>query len=165
MLKLHFFSAAAPSKPSPPTVILKTTHILKIMFTVEEGSYPMTSLLLNTTQLLSNGGSSTTQEQIEISNVLYVDSVEALTRKQYKIVLTVRGLEQLTFYTFKVAAISAAGEGEFSEPSTPTTLGKFYPNWHDESHSETNSTDSLSNTLYLFEKFSVTHSLPEVATS
>lgn len=94
-------------------------------FTIQDGSHPITHLLLNITKL-SNGGSSTTQEVIAIDNPLYVDSVVELPdfgRKQ--VVLVVGGLLQLTYYSFQVAAISPVGEGEYSDPSKPSMLGKL----------------------------------------
>lgn len=92
-------------------------------FTAEDGSRPITSFLLNTTRI-SAGGPATTQNLVAIDNALYVESVVALQEGGKRVVLVVGGLQQLTYYTFQVAAISSAGEGEFSEPSEPSTLGK-----------------------------------------
>lgn len=69
-------------------------------------------------------GAATTQNEIAIDDPLYVESVVVLSEGEKQVVLVVRGLQQLTYYTFQVAAISSAGEGEFSDPSQPSTLGK-----------------------------------------
>ena len=89
-------------------------------FTVEEGSSPITDFLLNTTQFLSSGNS-TTQEVIGINDAA---SVVGLSGGEKKVVLVVGGLHQLNYYAFQVAAVSVAGMGVFSGSSIPTTLGK-----------------------------------------
>lgn len=91
---------------------------------MESGSHPITSFLLNTTRISSSGGPVTTQNLVAVEDPLYVESVVALTEGGERVVMTIGGLQQLTYYTFQVAAISSAGEGEFSEPSKPSTLGK-----------------------------------------
>ena len=93
-------------------------------FTVEQGSYPITDFLLNTTRLLSDGGSSTSQTLVAVDNSLYVEAVVELGGGQWEVVMVLVQLQQLQLYTFQVAAISDVGPGEFSEPSKPTTLGK-----------------------------------------
>lgn len=94
-------------------------------FTVRIGSRPVTHFLLNTTQLLGNGGSSKIQQEIAVDDSLYVDSVLALEEEgEWQVVLVVGGLQQLTYYSFQVAAVSAVGEGEYSAPSKPSALGK-----------------------------------------
>lgn len=42
-----------------------------------------------------------------------------------EVVLVISGLEQLQQYTFEVAAISAVGWGDFSQPSSPDSLGQY----------------------------------------
>lgn len=93
-------------------------------FTVQDGSQPISHFLLNITQMLGSGGVSTIQTLIAINDALYVNSVEALSEGEKQVVLVVGGLNQLTHYTFQVAAVSEVGEGEFSEPSKPSALGK-----------------------------------------
>ena len=117
---------APPGRPSTPKITATTTHVFKMTFTIQDGSHPITHLLLNTTKLRSNGGSSTTQEVIAIDDPLYVDSLVELAEPGGKrVVLVVGGLRQLTYYSFQVAAISAVGEGQYSDPSKPSVLGKY----------------------------------------
>lgn len=61
---------------------------------------------------------------IAADDALYVDSVLALSEGEEQVVLVVGGLQQLTYYSFQVAAISAVGEGEYSDSSKPSALGK-----------------------------------------
>lgn len=117
---------APPSQPTIPAITLTTTHIFQMTFMVEEGSYPITAFLLNITRLGSSGTSSTTQIRIDVTDLLYVDSFVELGEGEKKVVLVVPDLQQLHHYTFQVAAESAVGVGEFSEPSNPTTLGQWY---------------------------------------
>ncbi len=90
-------------------------------FTVRDGSLAITHFLLNTT---ADGSSPTTQRLIDIGDALQVDSVVALSGGQKQVVLRVGGLQQLTHYAFQVAALSPVGQGEFSEHSNLTALGK-----------------------------------------
>ena len=119
------FLAAPPSQPSTPSVTMTTTQVFKITFTVQDGSSPITSFLLNITELVARGGSATFQQLIDIDDVSRVESVLVSSDGDKEVVLVVGGLQQLTHYTFQVSAVSAAGEGEFSDPSSPMALGKL----------------------------------------
>lgn len=114
--------AAPPSQPSTPRITLTTTHVFKMTFTVQEGSRPITGFLLNTTKLDGGGRDSTTQMLIDVDDV---DSLVELIGGEKEVLLVIGGLEQYRYFTFQVAAISIVGEGEFSEPSSPTALGQL----------------------------------------
>jgi hypothetical protein len=61
---------------------------------------------------------------IAVDDTLYVDSIEQLEEGGKEVVLVIGGLQQLTYYSFQVAVISAVGEGDYSDPSEPSVLGK-----------------------------------------
>ncbi len=115
---------APPSQPSTPEITLTTTHILEMKFMVEQGSYPITDFLLNTTRVLSDGESSTSQTLVAVDDPLYVEAVVEVGEGEWEVVMVLAELQQLQLYTFQVAAVSAVGPGEFSESSIPTALGK-----------------------------------------
>ena len=95
-------------------------------FRVEQGSYPITEFLLNTTKLLSDGESSTSQTPVAMDNPLYIDAVVEVGEGEWEVVMVLTELQQLQLYTFQVAAVSVVGPGNFSEPSNPAALGELH---------------------------------------
>ena len=120
-------SAAAPSKPTKPDIIQTTTNSIKISFSVEFGSQPITHFYLNVTQ--SDSGSEL-QKTFSIEERKYVESLTEKTDEAtgvtigYDVVMFVTGLSERERYEFEVAAESSIGMGEFSEPSESTRLGE-----------------------------------------
>ena len=105
-----------------------TSHYVELSFSVLEGSSPITHFLLNTSSLDSssnNSGPWPQQQMIMRDNMSYVTLLlrDGVARNVLKVRLMVEGLEPSTYYTFQVAAVSAAGVGAFSTASTPTQLG------------------------------------------
>ena len=105
----------------------KTTNSIRISFSVEFGTQPITYFLLNVTQ--SETGSEL-QKRFGLDETKYIDS---LTEKRdslgsvmgYAVEMFVTGLKERTVYEFEVAAASSVGVGEFSEPSEGVRLGEF----------------------------------------
>ena len=120
-------SAAAPSKPTKPDIIQTTTNSIKLSFSVEFGSQPITHFYLNVTQ--SDSGSEL-QKTFSIEERKYVESLTEKTDEAtgvtigYDVVMFVTGLSEREKYEFEVAAESSIGMGEFSEPSESTRLGE-----------------------------------------
>ena len=73
---------------------------------------------------MDHGENTIEQVLIDINDSLYVDALVDLPDGEKEVVLVIGGQQQLQQYAFQVAAITAIGQGEFSEPSAPQTLGK-----------------------------------------
>lgn len=120
-------AAAPPSKPTKPDIMSKTTNSIRISFSVEFGTQPITYFLLNVTQTKTGNE---LQKRFGLDEKKYIDSlteeIDSLgVVVGYTVEMFVTGLKERTVYEFEVAAGSAIGVGEFSEPSDGTRLGKL----------------------------------------
>ena len=115
----------------------KTTSSIKISFSVEFGTEPITHFLLNITGTISE---TEMQKRFPISAIKYIDSLEDIVDYRgdvigYNVEIVVTGLKLRELYQFEVAAESSIGVGEFSEPLKNILLGelinKQYPLWPD----------------------------------
>lgn len=105
----------------------KTTNSIRISFSVEFGTRPITYFLLNVTQ--SETGTEL-QKRFGLDERKYIDSLTEKTDNLgivtgYAVEMFVTGLRERTVYEFEVAAGSSIGIGEFSEPSEGVRLGEF----------------------------------------
>ena len=105
----------------------KTTSSIKISFSVEFGTGPITHFLLNITGAISE---TEIQKRFSISAVKYIDSLEDIVDYRgdvigYNIEIIVSGLKLRELYQFEVAAESSIGVGEFGEPLKNILLGEL----------------------------------------
>lgn len=116
--------AVPPSKPTRPVVLWTTTSYIKLSFSVDCGTQPITRFLLKITR---------PEFGIESQEILELDRVNSLKERVnsigivmgYSVEIFVTGLQEREVYEFEVAAESSVGVGEFSEPSEGTRLGKI----------------------------------------
>ena len=107
-------------------ITLKTTSSIKISFSVEFGTEPITHFLLNITGTKSGAE---LQKRFPISAVKYIDSLKSIICEGvvigYEVEMVVTGLKEREMYQFEVAAESSIGVGKFSEPSDNAKLGEL----------------------------------------
>ena len=119
--------AAPPSKPTKPVIAMTTTSSIKISFSVESGTQPITHFLLNITVTKSGAE---LQKRFPIDEIKYIDSLKDVVNPEgdligYDVEMVVTGLKEREVYQFEVAAESSIGVGEFSEPSDNARLGEL----------------------------------------
>jgi hypothetical protein len=127
MLLQFIAPAAPPDQPSKPVITVKTTSSIKISFSVEFGTEPITHFLLNIT---GTKAETEVQKRFPVDAVKYVDSLEDIVSSEgivigYRVEMVLTGLKEREVYQFEVAAESSIGVGEFSEPSDNAKLGEL----------------------------------------